>query len=43
MQANPGNPFPQLFATIAEFTVPDHGETANLAQLGNQIKFQMGF
>lgn len=34
LQANPGNPFFPAFATIAEFTVLDHGEAANLVQLG---------
>lgn len=32
-----------LFATIAGVTVPGCGEAANLAQMGNQIHFQMGF
>ena len=34
LQASPGNPFFPAFATIAEFTVLDHGEAANLLQLG---------
>lgn len=43
LQINPGNPFFLLFAMVAEFTVPDHGEAANLGQLDNKTEFQMGF